>query len=186
VTTSPQRRIFLLYGIVGLLALADQLSKIVACAELVPGESVNVLGTFLRLTLVYNDGGAFSTQFGPTVFYTMISAAIAIFLLYLIYRQSTREKVVAFALAFVAGGALGNLVDRLHLGSVIDWIDVEFFDIHLDPGKFLFWEHSGYDLTRWPVFNIADSAVTVGIVLLIFHVLFHRKESHDAEPQTES
>lgn len=185
-TISPQRYLVLLYSLVGVLVLLDQLTKIIVKSSLALGESVNVIGAFLRLTLLYNDGGAFSTQLGPTLFYTIISACIAGVLIYLIYRHSTRDRLVALALAIVASGALGNLIDRIYLNSVIDWIDFEFFNIHIAPGKFLFWQHSGYHLTRWPVFNVADAAVTVGIVLLIFHVLFRRSGDQDADPQTES
>ena len=172
-----------MYGLVLLLTLVDHASKLIVKANLALGESVPIIGNFLRLTLVLNEGGAFSTQLGSSLFYAIVSSLITIILLVVIYRRAVGERLASLALALICAGALGNLVDRLHLGSVIDWIDVEFFDIHLAAGKILFWEHSGYHLTRWPVFNVADAAVTVGILFLIVNVLCQRRKAGDADPQ---
>ena len=180
---SPKRYLVLLYSIVVATALLDQITKVIARTSLARGESVDVLGSFLRWTLVYNQGGAFSTRLGPSLFYLLISVAIMVAVMIMLHRYAASSRLVSMALAFVGGGAIGNLIDRIYLGSVVDWIDFEFFDISIPPMKLIFWQFPGYYLTRWPVFNIADSAITVGLVLLIIHLLWRRKDSQDADPQ---
>ena len=74
----------------------------------------------------------------------------------------------------IMGGAIGNLIDRIAVGRVVDFLDVEFFDISLPAFQFLFMNFPGYSLTRWPVFNVADSAVTCGMILIIWYILFQK------------
>ena len=69
------------------------------------------------------------------------------------------------------GGAIGNLIDRLFAGRVVDFLDVEFFDVSIPAFEFLFVNFPGFSLTRWPVFNIADSAVTCGMILIAWLIL---------------
>ena len=72
------------------------------------------------------------------------------------------------------GGAIGNLIDRLFSGRVVDFLDVEFFDISIPAFEFLFVNFPGYALTRWPVFNVADSAVTCGMIFIAWLILFQK------------
>ena len=71
----------------------------------------------------------------------------------------------------VLGGAVGNLIDRLRFGEVVDFLDFDFFNISLPPSKVLFFNFPGFVLDRWPVFNLADSFVLIGIVFVIVHLL---------------
>lgn len=122
---------------------------------------MKVLGEFFMLTLVYNLGGAMGTNFGSSMYYLIVSLLLTPFILYYIY--SYREyRRLSLPLAFIAGGAIGNIVDRLRLGRVVDFLDFDFFDIDL----------FGFQLTRWWTFNVADMAITGGILFLAAITLF--------------
>lgn len=130
------------------IAVLDQLTKAWAVAGLTDGP-VRLLGDLLQLRLARNPGGAFSVLTGFTPILALAAAAIAIVLV-----RSTRrttDKVMAYSLAAVLGGALGNLVDRLVRhpgflrGEVVDFVDLSF----------------------WPTFNLADSAITVGVIFVV-------------------
>ncbi|HWR83104.1 MAG TPA: signal peptidase II [Candidatus Deferrimicrobium sp.] len=147
-----------------LTVAVDQLCKLWAVDYLADKTSVEVLGQFVMLTLVFNEGGALGTSLGSSTYYLISSIAILIFVLYYIYahRQTAR---VAYPLAFTAGGAVGNIIDRLRLGRVVDFIDVDFFDIDL----------LGYHLDRWWTFNVADAAITCSILFLLASALMSRR-----------
>lgn len=122
------------------------------------------------LTLVYNQGGAMGTNLGSSTYYLIASSLILLFVLYYIYRHSN-QRGLSLTLAFIAGGAIGNLIDRFRLGEVIDFLDVDFFDIN-----FL-----GYHLQRWYAFNIADAAISCAIVWLLFTMVFGSALQDDTE-----
>ena len=137
--------------------------------------SVEVLGNFLMLTLVFNEGGALGTSFGPSTYYLFSSSLVLLFLLYYIY-VSRRTPVVSIPLAFIAGGAIGNIIDRIRLGQVIDFIDIDFFDLNI----------FGYQLNRWWTFNIADSAISCSLVFLLIHIVFFHGKKRATAPETET
>jgi signal peptidase II len=183
--SSGNRYFLKLSTISTLVFILDQWTKKLVITYLgVPGKRA-VIGEFLQLTLVFNEGGAFSTRFGPTMFYAAASVLVMVFVIGFLYREAGKSRLLDLALALVIGGALGNLLDRVRFGSVIDWVDVDFFDIHLAPGKLLFFDFPGYDLTRWPVFNVADSAVSVGMVLLISSLIISSRERKNASSPTD-
>jgi signal peptidase II len=143
--------------------VADQLTKFWAANYLSGRPSVEVFGRFFMLTLVYNEGGALGTSFGSSTYYLISSFLILIIVLY--YLAINREAAtLAYPLSLIAGGAIGNIIDRIRLGMVIDFLDVDFFDIN-----FL-----GYHLDRWWTFNLADAAISCSIVFLLGNVLFSR------------
>lgn len=133
------------------------------------GESIPLIGDFLRLTYVENPGMAFGISFGAgKIFLTLFSLLASIALAWYLATIRTPSFWLKLGLALVLAGATGNLIDRLlygvfygeaplFYGSVVDFIDVEFPD-------FALW---GNSFSRWPVFNIADSCVTCGMVLLL-------------------
>jgi signal peptidase II len=150
------------------VVILDQATKLLAAASLTPGVPVEVLGRFFMLTLIYNVGGALGTNIGSSNWYLVSSSIILIFVLY--YLAANRQRyIVSIPLALIAGGAIGNLIDRIRIGRVIDFLDFDFLDIHL----------LGFHMDRWWAFNVADAAITSGIVLLLLVILFltpHQKK----------
>lgn len=141
-----QMRVFLLLTL-GIL-LADQCSKFLVRRNLELGESLPREG-FLRLTYVTNTGGAFGLPLDSTSLLVLsVIVGVLILLLYFRYFLSG-SKLFKIGLSLVLGGAIGNLIDRFRFGEVTDFIDVRIF--------------SNF---HWPAFNLADSAITVGVFLL--------------------
>jgi signal peptidase II len=144
------------------------------------GQTIPVIGDIIRLTYIENPGMAFGINFGGKVFFALFSVIACIGIFWYLYTIRSERFVVRLPLAMILGGAFGNLIDRvfygvfygeapLFHGAVVDFIDVIFFNISL----------FGYEMTRWPVFNVADSSVTVGVILLL---IYHREAfgPHDA------
>jgi signal peptidase II len=140
-----------------------------------PVYSIPILGDFFRLTYVENPGIAFGFRIENKVFFTILSiiAVVVIFYYLFLLKQHT---VLRYSFALILGGAFGNLVDRFLYGRVVDFLDFDFFNMSIPPFSFLFLDFSGYQMNRWPVFNVADIAVTVGMILIIANALFDRKQ----------
>jgi signal peptidase II len=132
-----------------LVVAADLATKALASRLLAPGHPIAVLGDFLRLTLVHNTGAAFGLLPGSRVAFIVFSF-LAILVIAALYRRMTqRRRLEIVALGALLGGAVGNLHDRVRHGFVVDFIEI------------------GIDRFRWPVFNVADIAVTGGVALLL-------------------
>ncbi|TFG97904.1 MAG: signal peptidase II [Calditrichales bacterium] len=155
-----------------LVIIMDQVSKYLIKSSMYLYESFDVLGDFFRITYVENPGMAFGIRMENKTLFTMLSIVAAIIVFIYLIRMSKEQFSFRFALALIMGGAIGNLIDRLLEGKVVDFFDVEFFDISIPDFSFLFIEFPGYAMTRWPVFNIADSAVTCGMLLIFWYILF--------------
>jgi signal peptidase II len=139
-----------------LVVVLDQATKWLAVGVLEPYRPLPV-APLLNLTLMYNEGAAFSFLSGAGGWQRWLLAGFAmvmlIALLIWLLRLRSSERLVAVALSFVIGGAVGNLMDRLGTGRVVDFIDFYVGDWH------------------WPAFNVADSAITLGVVLLLLSSL---------------
>jgi signal peptidase II len=147
------------------VVVADQATKSWAINYLSEKPTAEVLGSFFMLTLVYNEGGAMGSNFGSPAYYLVSSILILLFLFYYIYAHRDNPSLTV-PLALIAGGAVGNIIDRIQLGRVVDFIDIDFFDINL----------FGYQLDRWWTFNIADAMISCSITYLLIKILFfHRK-----------
>ncbi|MFC9438094.1 signal peptidase II [Nocardia sp. NPDC057030] len=151
--TPPQRLRTLLIIAAVLLAL-DLLTKCLVVANLTPGEPVSIIGDFARFSLVRNPGAAFSMATGMTWLLTLVAAAVVIGVVRI--GRTLRSLWWAIGLGMVLGGALGNLVDRLFRapgplqGHVVDFIAIGW----------------------WPVFNVADSSIVCGAILLVVLTVF--------------
>jgi signal peptidase II len=154
----------------------DQISKWIVQSNMELYASLQVLGNFFRITFVENPGMAFGLQLGNNLFFTVFAVLASIAIVYYLLQLPQGQKLARLALSLILGGAMGNLLDRLLRGKVVDFLDFEFFDIHLPTFKFLFFQFPGYELERWPVFNVADMAVTVGMFLLLGHIVFEKEE----------
>jgi signal peptidase II len=168
----PMPRLALLFCIV---LLIDQVTKYIAVSTLKVGLSVPVVGDLVRWTLTYNPGGAFGVRLGGSGYYLITSFIIFFILIFYVWRHRS-IAYIAVPLSIVAGGAAGNILDRLRVGEVIDFIDCDFFNIHV----------GSYNMDRWPIFNVADMAVSTGIVVTIFLIFFfsHRTVKSQ-EPQAD-
>lgn len=149
----------------------DQVTKVWAVETLSGQPSIEVLGDLFKFTLVYNEGGAMGTSFGSSTWYLIIALIIIPILLYYLYLYRATLSFT-IPLAFICGGAIGNLIDRIRIGRVVDFIDVDFFDIN-----FL-----GFQLDRWWTFNIADSAISCALVFLLIKVLFFHPKPQAYSP----
>lgn len=138
-------------GIAGIVLLLDQLTKITITQMFTYGESRPVT-SFFNLVLAYNKGAAFSflsTQSGwQRYFFTAIGIAAALFIVYLL-KKHAGQRLFCWALALILGGAVGNVIDRILYGHVIDFLDFYIRNWH------------------WPAFNVADSAICIGAVLFV-------------------
>jgi signal peptidase II len=173
-------RVFLLVTI--LVILADQLSKTIITNLLIIGEPVPVLGHFFRLTLILNPGGVFGTRLGNQNFYTFISIFAIGITLWFFFKSTAKDTTLGTGLSLVLGGAVGNLIDRFRFGQVVDFLDFNIPDISIPPTKILFIEFPGFYLDRWPVFNLADSFVLIGIALVVVHLLLHKESKTGIVP----
>lgn len=137
--------------LVALIILLDQSTKFLAVARLTLNSPNPVIPNVFNLTLIYNTGGAFGIFRDKSMFFISLSIlAIVYILFYLKIKKYTLWKEIA--IGFILGGVAGNLIDRARFGYVIDFLDFRI----------------------WPIFNIADSAITIGVGLLIV-LLFLKK-----------
>ena len=134
-----------------LVVLLDQISKLIAVRSLSEGPVEIIKGIFY-LTLTYNTGAAFGIFKDQTILFIIISFIAVVGILIYIYFDRSTIHIGKFGLSLILGGAFGNLIDRLRFGYVID-----FFDFKV-----------------WPVFNIADSAITIGATLLMISLLLQK------------
>lgn len=143
-------------GLATIIILFDQVSKITITKLFAYAESLRIT-SFFNLTLVYNKGAAFSFLAAESgwqrYFFTAIGLIAAAYITYLLKRHAT-QKLFCAALAMIMGGALGNVIDRLLYGHVIDFLDFHYQEIY-----------------HFPAFNIADSAIVVGAALFILDEL---------------
>lgn len=138
-------------GIAAIVVLLDQLSKITLSRLLAYGQS-EYITSFFNLVMVYNKGAAFSfladQQGWQRYFFAGISFAASLLIIWML-RRNPSQKLFCSALSLILGGAIGNLIDRLAYGHVIDFLDVHIAGWH------------------WPAFNVADGAITIGAVLFV-------------------
>jgi signal peptidase II len=188
--SSSRTRLFALYGLVSAtIVLVDQVTKALVHQRMTLHESIPVIPDFFSLTYIRNPGAAFGlfVNVNPSVrilfFLSVTTVAIAV-ILYLFAKSLAEDpetgsnggmvvalgtpRWIRLSLALVMGGAVGNVIDRIRYGEVID-----FFDVYI--GRY-----------HWPAFNVADSAITVGVVLLfVVTLLPHRHAVPNSAPPKE-
>lgn len=153
----------LVVSIALVIVVFDQLTKIWVDTDMRLYESIPVLDGFFNLTYVRNTGAAFSmfadmSEAYRVPFFSGVAVFAAIAILYFVHTTPASQKIVLVACGFVLGGAVGNLIDRVAYGSVIDFLDVYYGDWH------------------WPAFNVADSFISIGVGLLLLSSVFTRDE----------
>jgi signal peptidase II len=169
-----------------IIVFIDQLTKVLVKGFSIPflhifykgmydGQKIPVIGDFFRITFIENPGMAFGFDPGSNykLWISIFSLAASIGLVVYLYIIRKQKFSLRLAIAFILGGAVGNLIDRmlygvfygyapLFYGRVVDFLDFDFFNITI----------FGRHFERWPIFNIADSAVTIGVIILLF---FYKK-----------
>jgi signal peptidase II len=148
------------------------------------GQMIPVTGDFFRITFVENPGMAFGYDPGSKfkLIISVFSLVASIGLIFYLYVIRDKSRSLKIAIALILGGAVGNLIDRtfyglffdyspLFYGKVVDFFDVDFFDFTL----------FGRSYDRWPVFNIADAAVTIGVLVLVLFYKKHQEEDEKVE-----
>ena len=170
-TFDVRRSVSLMAPFACLVAVLDQITKFIILAWLDHGERVPVIDGFFDLTLTYNPGAAFGflanvaddtlrhTLLGVTTFVALVAV------LYVLVYDYYDDLIAQGALAAVIGGAIGNIIDRIRIGMVIDFLDFYIGTLH------------------WPVFNIADTAICLGVAVLLMRRPAQRRiQSAETEP----
>ncbi|MBI5508488.1 MAG: signal peptidase II [Deltaproteobacteria bacterium] len=151
------------------LGFGDKLSRFLWQKHPVKSEAFAVLDDFWHFRYVENPGAAWgflsgSASWFRTPFFLLVSVGAMIFIIHYVRKTTAEQRLLRLALALVFGGALGNFIDRVRLGYVIDFIDWHWFD-----------------KATWPTFNIADSGISVGVALMVLEMMFSRTPKSEPE-----
>ena len=165
-------RTYLIISVILSVVVIDQVTKFVVKKLMDLNDPINIMGNFFRFTYIENQGMAFGLQMENKILFTLLSVGASIVVFIYLYRMRNEKVMLVLALSFIMGGAIGNLIDRLIYGRVVDFLDFEFFDIKIPDFNFLFIDFPGFELTRWPIFNIADSSVTIGMIIITWMIFF--------------
>lgn len=158
------KKTYLAFGFIAATILVlDQITKYIIDSAMRLHESIPVIGGLFSITYVKNPGAAFGflAELNPifrAVFFIGITVAAIVLIVYYIRKYASGDFLLTVSLALIMGGAVGNLIDRVRFGEVID-----FLDVYIGPH-------------HWPAFNVADSAISVGAVLLLLQMLRKKKE----------
>jgi signal peptidase II len=147
--------------VAGLTAVLDQASKYVILQQVGLYQTIAVIPGFFSITHIHNPGGAFGFMAGQShlirsLLFILVSLVATGFILYLYARTPRRYPFLLTALAMIFGGALGNLTDRVRKGVVVDFLDFHISGLH------------------WPAFNLADSAISIGMAVLLYYIMFKK------------
>lgn len=131
--------------------IVDQISKILV-VKFLDLNSVTVIKNFFYLTYTNNTGAAFSILTDKRIFLVLVGIIIIILLIYYLKKHQIKNTINKIAFALVIGGSIGNLIDRIIRGSVVDFIDIKIFSYN------------------FPIFNLADTFITIGVILLLINI----------------
>ncbi len=147
--------------VTGLVVGLDQITKVLIANFMKLYQTVSIIPGFFNITYIHNPGGAFGFMAGqsPTVravLFIAVSLLAVGFILYFYHNTPDSHPILAIGFALIFSGAIGNLIDRIRMGTVIDFLDVYIRHLH------------------WPAFNVADSAISIGMTIFVFHLLFKK------------
>ena len=148
----------LLLSWLSVILVLDQLTKLIVDRTLPLHHSISVIDNLFSLTYIRNTGAAFGMLAGSAAhfrlpFLVLFSLLAIGFIIMMVRRLPDKETGLITALAFILGGAIGNLIDRIAYGEVIDFLDFYWSNYH------------------WPAFNVADSFITIGVVITVFYLI---------------
>lgn len=151
------------FGVVFIVSIIiDQITKLWAVNVLKDGSSIKIIGDFLMLSYVENRGAAFGILQNQLWFFVIATIVMMSILLYIFIKFKNITMLSRLSITLIGGGAIGNFIDRIRLGYVVDFIDVRFGNIY-----------------NFPVFNFADSFVVVGSFLMVILILFNKFEKSE-------
>ena len=149
-----------------LIVVVDQITKALTRSEMMLGESRPVIKNFFHFTYITNDGMAFGLNFpGGIYFFTLVSLLMTVFLGWYFWQQKDSHFTLRLSLALILAGAIGNLIDRILFGTVVDFFDFMIGSYH------------------WYIFNVADASVTIGMILYIYNSILKQSA---VKPSIES
>ena len=155
--------VLFIFGAIAVIVL-DQITKAVITEKLFMYGSHKVIDGFFNLVYVMNPGAAFGFLAGAPeifryLFFISITVLAILLIIYYILKSKSQDVLIVISLTLIFGGAVGNLIDRIRFGAVVDFLDFYIGTWH------------------WPAFNVADSAISVGAVLMIWEMLVSRKKT---------
>lgn len=151
---------WLIIAIVAITLIVDQLTKYLVVTQMTLGQSIPLIDNFIYITSHRNEGAAWGILQGKMMFFYIITlVVVGVVIVWLSRLDVKKDKLLVIALAFILGGALGNFIDRVFYQHVVDFIDTYIF---------------GYD---FPIFNIADSALTIGVALMALDAILDTKRN---------
>ena len=145
----------------------DQITKAAIVAKFVKHESHTIVDGFFNIVYVMNPGAAFGflanmSETFRYFFFTGITAVVILLIIYYVVKSKPQNMLMVISLTLIFGGAVGNLIDRIRFGAVVDFLDVYIGTAH------------------WPAFNVADSAISVGAMLMIWCMIMKREKAHSS------
>ena len=151
---------WLIIAIVAITIVVDQLTKYLVVTKMTLGQSILLIDNFLYITSHRNEGAAWGILQGKMMFFYLITLiVVGVVMVWLTRLDFKKDKLLVIALALILGGALGNFIDRVSYQHVVDFIDTYIF---------------GYD---FPIFNVADSALCIGVVLMALDAILDMKRN---------
>jgi len=141
-----------------ILLCIDQISKLLVVNLLTKTDSITIIKNFFYLTYINNDGAAFSILVGKRIFLILIAVLVTVMLIRYIKKNNIQNKLELVSISLIIGGSLGNLMDRVIRGYVIDFLDFKIFNYN------------------FPIFNLADTFIVIGVILLLLKEI--RKENN--------
>jgi signal peptidase II len=145
----------------------DQITKAAIVAKFVKHESYAIVDGFFNIVYVMNPGAAFGflanmSETFRYIFFTGITVVVILLIIYYIVKSKSQNMLMVISLTLIFAGAVGNLIDRIRFGAVVDFLDVYIGTAH------------------WPAFNVADSAISLGAMLMIWGMIMNREKAHSS------
>jgi len=157
----------------------DQLTKFLVKQWIGLGDSIRIFGDYVRFTHIENKGIIFGIMTDNMLVFTILSVLAAFLVFYYLVKVKSQRFIYRFSLSVYFGGALGNIFDRVFFGKVVDFMDVNIPDVHIPPYQFITFRIPEIHMTRWPVFNVADVAIFLGMIMLLVAVFFTHEDFHE-------
>ncbi len=151
---------FIYYGVALLIVALDQWTKWLVLKNMELGERISVIDPYLGWLSHRNRGAAWGMLEGQMWLFAVITVAVIIGILYYFHKHAKGQALFQLSLMILLGGAVGNFIDRMYRGEVVDFVDVLIPVINYD----------------FPIFNVADAALTIGVVLMIIYIIYDEKQ----------